>query len=149
MLCADVNVLVDLVNRSGSRHGRVREWWEAVLASPETVIVPDFVAASFVRVVTDRRILPRPVTADHAFEFLDRVTDAPRVVLVPGSTAAWVRFRSLTSDLALTGNDVPDARLAAVAFDLNATVVSADRGFRRFPGLRVIDPGVPHQPSPP
>lgn len=148
MLCADVNVLVDLVNRSASRHGRVREWWNAVLESPETVLVPDFVAASFVRVVTDRRILPRPLTADHAFEFLDRVTEAPRVVLVPGSNAAWVRFRSLSSDLGLTGNDVPDARLAAVALHLNATVVSADRGFRRFPGIRVIDPAAPREDSP-
>ena len=77
------------------------------------------------------------------------MTEAPRVVLVPGSTAAWVRFRNLTSDLGLTGNDVPDARLAAVALHLNATVVSADRGFRRFPGIRVIDPAAPREDSPP
>ena len=34
------------------------------------------------------------------------------------------------------GNLVPDAQLAALAIEHNATWYSADRGFARFPGLR-------------
>jgi len=140
MLCADVNLLVDLVNRGGRRHEAVRAWWEATQQSPEAVLVPDFVAASFVRVVTDRRILPRPMSSDEAFDFLDRMLQAPRVVVVHGAPETWARFRELTTGLGLTGSDVPDARLAAVAVSMDATVVTGDRGFRRFPGVRVIDP---------
>lgn len=140
MLGPDVNVLIDLVHRGATRHSAVRTWWETAVQSTETVIVPDFVATSFVRIVTDQRILPRPLSSDEAFDVVDRLVESPRVVLVPGSAAVWSRFRDLTTGLGLTGSDVRDASLAAVALHMNATVVTADRGFRRFPGLRVIDP---------
>jgi uncharacterized protein len=140
MLCADVNVLVDLANRDAPRHAAVRTWWSSTVMSTEPVIVPDFVAASFIRVVTDRRILPRPVRSDEAFAFLDRLLESPRVALATGSSGSWTRFVDLTVGLGLTGNDVPDAHLAALALHMDAAVVTADRGFRRFPGLRVIDP---------
>ena len=37
-------------------------------------------------------------------------------------------------------NDVTDAYLAAMALEQGATWVTRDRGFLRFPGLRVQDP---------
>jgi hypothetical protein len=49
-------------------------------------------------------------------------------------------FSAYVQELRLTGNDVPDAYLAALAVDHEATLVSLDRGFRRFPGLRLLDP---------
>lgn len=140
MLCADVNLLLDLANHGTRRHEAVRRWWAAALRSPESLLVPDFVAASFVRVVTDRRILASPLGIDDAFAFLDHVIDSPHVVLLPGSAASWARFRALAMSLGMTGNDVPDAHLAALALHMDAAVVTGDRGFHRFPGLRVIDP---------
>ena len=49
-------------------------------------------------------------------------------------------FASYVQELRLTGNDVPDAYLAALAVDHEATFVSLDRGFRRFPGLQLVNP---------
>ena len=49
-------------------------------------------------------------------------------------------MRRLVHELGLAGQDVPDAALAALALDLGAPMVTSDRGFRRLPGLTVIDP---------
>jgi uncharacterized protein len=40
----------------------------------------------------------------------------------------------------VTGPLVTDAALAALAFEHGATLCSVDRDFRRFKGLRLIDP---------
>jgi predicted nucleic acid-binding protein len=42
--------------------------------------------------------------------------------------------------LRLRGNDLNDAWLAALAFEHNVTLVTADQDFGRFPGLSLTDP---------
>lgn len=50
-------------------------------------------------------------------------------------------FTSYCLDLALEGNDIPDAYLSALAVEQRAIFVTGDRGFRRFRDLRVLRPG--------
>lgn len=54
--------------------------------------------------------------------------------------AALLGTRDLCRRYMLTGNDVPDAYLAALAIEHGATWVTSDRGFERFPSLAVEDP---------
>ena len=49
-------------------------------------------------------------------------------------------LEGLCTKLKLRGNDINDAFLAALAFEYDATLVTADKGFSRFPGLRVLNP---------
>ena len=44
------------------------------------------------------------------------------------------------STVAVRGNVLPDAHLAALAIEHGATWVPADRGFARFPRLRLEHP---------
>jgi uncharacterized protein len=48
------------------------------------------------------------------------------------------RLRHLLESAGVGGNLVNDAFLAAVALDADATVVTFDRDFERFAGLRVL-----------
>ena len=48
----------------------------------------------------------------------------------------WAIFDRLCRDVGAKGNVVPDAYLAATALEVGAELVTADRGFGRFPGLR-------------
>lgn len=52
----------------------------------------------------------------------------------------WSIFTGLCRDVAARGNTIPDAYLAAIAIEQSATWVTADRGFARFPDLRVEHP---------
>ena len=49
----------------------------------------------------------------------------------------WEVFARLCADVGGTGNAVPDAYFAALALESGCELITADRGFRRFPGLRL------------
>ena len=141
MLCVDVNVLVYAANRESERHLESRGWLSTALASPEVVGIPDVVAAAFVRIATDSRILPSPLQPDEAFSLIDWIVQHPRASFLGSDDRTRALFRDAVSTLGLRGNDVPDAWLAASAMAVDATLVTYDRGFRRFPGLRTHEPG--------
>jgi toxin-antitoxin system PIN domain toxin len=136
VLCLDVNVLVyaqraDLPDNE--RHGQLLEAWTNGV---EPVGVPDMVISGFLRIVTNRRIFAEPTSSTEAWGYVDRLLDAPTVVLLRPSQRHWTHFRRLAADIDARGPDVADAYLAAYALDNNATFISADRGFARFSGLR-------------
>ena len=140
MICVDVNVLIHAANVVSPHHSGVRAWLAAVLASREPLVIPDAVATGFVRIVTNGRIMPSPLHPDEAFALVDWLLDHPRVTPHSGDDATRIAFRDLVRSLGLRGNDIPDAWIAASAMSTHATLATYDRGFRRFPGLRVIAP---------
>lgn len=140
MLCVDVNVLVHAFRPAAPRHRQVRPWLDVALIGREQVAILPLVGSAFIRIVTNRRAFPDPTPLPEAMDFVDALLAAPRALLVPPGPAQWALFTGLVRDLHLTGDDVPDAFIAAAALDLGATLVSSDRGFRRFPGLRVVEP---------
>lgn len=140
MLCVDVNVLVDAFRHTAPAHQQVRSWLAAAAEGPEQIGVLPYVGSAFVRIVTNRRIFREPTPPGEAIEFVEALLTAPRTLLVSPGRAHWGIFVDLVRDLHLTGDDVPDAFIAAAALDLGATLVTSDRGFRRFPGLRTLEP---------
>ncbi len=49
-------------------------------------------------------------------------------------------MRTILSTSQVKGDIINDAHLAALALELDATICTADRDFKRFPGVRVINP---------
>lgn len=140
MLCVDVNVLVDAFRPTAPAHRTVRSWLEATVGGREQLAVLPHVGSGFVRIVTNRRVFSEPTPLAEAMAFLDALLAAPRTLLASPGREHWGIFVGLVRDLHLTGDDVPDAFIAASALDLGATLVTSDRGFRRFPGLRTVEP---------
>lgn len=136
MLCLDTNVLVHAFRFGSPIHDSVRTWLGTTLDSDRPVIVPVDVGAAFLRMSTNARLFPDASTAEDALHFLKEVESAARVV--SASAMAWRRFHELVSELALSGNDIPDALIAAQAIDHGATLATFDRGFTRFPALQVL-----------
>lgn len=141
MLLLDVNVLVYAFRPEQSSAAlEVRRWLDAAMEQGQVVAASTEVLAAQIRIVTDRRIFERPAGAKEALAFTQAFVDAPMSRIVVPSSRHWAVFSELVEDLRLTGNDVPDAYLAALAIDHSARLVTRDRGFRRFPGLRLLDP---------
>ncbi len=140
MLCVDVNVLIHLSNRASLQHDSAIAWLEQTITSGESIVIPEIVAAGFVRVSTDRRILENPITAEQALDLIESLLASPRSTMFAARTRTFTIFKTLAIDLGLRGNDITDAWIAAISLDLDATLVTFDRGFRRFPHLRVFDP---------
>jgi hypothetical protein len=136
MLIPDVNVLVYAVQHDASAHERYLRWFEDSLAGPEPVGLVALVVAGFLRIVTNPRIFASPIPPGQALTFVEAALGAPACVVPAPSVRHMATFLDVCRAADAKGDLIPDAWLAATAIDLDATLVTADRGFARFPGLR-------------
>lgn len=143
MRCVDVNVLVDAHRAETTAHEEVRAWLDDARVGSELVGLSSVVASGFLRVVTHPRVFREPTPSSVALEFVEALRVSPAVVGVEPGERHWGIFVDLCGSLALRGNDIPDAYLAALALEVGATWVTSDRGFARIPGLRVEPPKRP------
>lgn len=132
----DVNVLV-AASRSDHPHHRVaREWLEtsvAACASGATLRLIPIVVASFLRLVTSERIFKVPTPIAEAIAFMDALLAAPGV---EGAAlgSEWPILRQLCLDKQLSGNDLPDAWLAAAVVQLGEHLATFDRDLKHLLG---------------
>lgn len=141
MLFLDVNVLVAAHRpESAPEWPKVERWLDGAVLGHESLGVAELVVSGFVRVVTNVRAFRLPSQPSQAVEFGTALLSAPATSVVRPGPRHWDIFADLVTTHRLRGNDVPDAYLAAVALERGATMVTMDRGFARFDGLRVLDP---------
>lgn len=136
MILPDINLLVYALRREFPQHERYRTWLETTLNGEEPVALVGPVVSGFLRIVTNRRVFVTPTPLSEAIAHVETMLDAPAAV-APDLPGAGVRaLLAHCREGAASGDLVPDAYLAAVATVLGAELVSADRDFARFPGLR-------------
>lgn len=136
MILPDVNVLVDAHRADAPRHERAARWLDDAVNAPEQVGLADPVVAGFVRVMTNPRIYAVPAPLGTTLGFIDALLRHPGVVRAGAGPRHWHHFSRLCRAADARGNIVSDAAIAAVAVEHGAAVVSFDRDFARFPGLR-------------
>lgn len=117
-------------------HQRYRGWFEQLVDSDAAFGVSDLVLSAYVRIVTNRKILPKPLPLDEAIEITERIRDRQNCVTINPGSRHWGIFISLSKRANARGNLVPDAYLAALAIESGCEWVSSDRDCSRFPGLR-------------
>lgn len=140
MLCVDVNVLVYSHRPESPEHGRYKAWLEDHRNSHQPIGLLPVVCSGFLRVVTHPRIFREPTPPADAFDFVRGLRLSPSVLTVTPGDRHWTIFEELCAAVEAKGNVVPDAFLAAAAIEQGATWVTADHGFARFPGLRILNP---------
>ena len=64
----------------------------------------------------------------------------PNVRVIAPGTSHWPVLKRTAVEAQARGVFVTDAALAALAIETGATLCSHDKGFRRFPGLKLLDP---------
>lgn len=135
MLLPDVNVLIAAFRRDHAFHQVSREFVEGARAGDEILGLSDVVLSSVVRIATSPRVFKRPDTVEATLDFVDVLSDPPAQIVTAGPTH-WPIFTQLCRTQRLRGNEVPDCYLAALTLDTHATLVTLDRGFGRYSGLR-------------
>lgn len=141
MIQPDVNVLVYAYRREAEDHAAYAAWLNGVVAGSEELGLVDAVLTSFVRIVTNPRILAKPAPTADALRFVTALRTSARARPLHATPATWNRFEEITrGDRAVRGNLVPDAWLAAIALSHGSRLATADRGFARFTGLDWFEP---------
>jgi toxin-antitoxin system PIN domain toxin len=100
------------------------------------------VLLAFVRLITKAELFDTPLSVDDAFDQVDQWLAAPAAVIVEPTARHADVLRSLLSERGAGGNLVTDAHLAALAVEHRGQIVSFDRDFDRFAGVRWERPGV-------
>ncbi|MFN0147102.1 MAG: type II toxin-antitoxin system VapC family toxin [Dehalococcoidia bacterium] len=136
MRILDINVLVYAHNTGAPEHAAYYEWLVSTVNGDEQFVVPEIVAAGFVRITTHPRILPNPLPVRQVFEALAALRSEPTYFGADIGATHRQTFERLCIAIDARGDDIPDAYLAAIAIEHDATLYTVDRGFRRFPGLR-------------
>ena len=140
MILIDVNLLVYASIDDLPQHRAARDWLDRQLTGTYRVGLPWPVLLGFLRVVTNRRVLVRPLSTEDVW---GQVTGwlGCDVVWIPQPTERHADI--LGQLLALPGiraELVPDAHLAALAIEHGLILCSTDGDFARFPRLRWQNP---------
>jgi toxin-antitoxin system PIN domain toxin len=136
VILPDVNVLIYAHRRDARNHTAYRNWLENVLNGDATYAVSDVVLSGFVRVATHPNIMMPPSTIDEALTFTARLLDQPHGVVVRPGARHWSIFARLCRESGARGNLISDAFLAALAIEAGCDIITCDRDFARFEGLR-------------
>lgn len=139
MLLPDVNILVYAHRVDLEGHVACRDWLRGVLETGERITLPDLVAVGFLRVVSNPRAFQQPSTLEDARTVVEAIYASPGFY----ASNSGPRAVSRTLDIvpaAPSGSTTTDAYIAAVAMEMGATLVTADRGFSRYVGLSLLNP---------
>jgi toxin-antitoxin system PIN domain toxin len=140
MLVPDVNLIINSETTTAEQHITARGWFEAVANGVEPVAIPEMVLLGFIRITTGPGVKDNRVTTTQALDVCDALRRMPAFVPIVEGPRHWDLFRETVLASGVSGPDITDAYLAAFALEHDATFVTFDRGFRRFPGLRVFVP---------
>ncbi|WP_343292747.1 TA system VapC family ribonuclease toxin [Vandammella animalimorsus] len=136
MLLPDTNVLLNAVHADSPQHAQAKQALEAAMLDTRGMALAWVVLIGFVRLSTKRGILPAPLDVAEALGVVDEWLAHPRTrVLEPGPLHAGIFGRLLLS-AGTAGNLTNDAHIAALAIEHQAEVLTFDKDFARFSGLR-------------
>ncbi len=135
----DANVLIHALRKESPDHARCREWLVGAATVGDAVVLCELVEVALLRIVTLPKLDLVPM-ADVLGFWKEDLWTYPGTRRVAASARHAEIFTDFIAKLGLSGNDLNDAWLAALAIEQGATLVSTDRGFRRFPGLDWLNP---------
>lgn len=139
-MIVDANLLLYARNTRDARHTAARGWISGALNGGSRVGLPWHCLNAFLRISTNPRAFPKPLTPRAAMDQVDEWLAAP---------AAWIplptdRHATVLGQLVrthnLSGPLVADADLAALAIEHGLELCSTDADFARFPEIRWVNP---------
>lgn len=143
MKLVDANVLIYAVDSTAPHHAESKRWLDTALNGSETILMPWVSTLAFIRIATNPRLLPAPLTSEQALEVVQAWLQRPNVVAPEPDAQHARRLAELLSSVGVGGNLVNDAHLAALALQWVAAVVTFDSDVGRFPSVTWESPSAP------
>lgn len=136
----DANLLLWAHHRQFPHHEGAKAWSSATLSTVPTVGIPWPSVLAFLRISTHPRALERPLDIATAWSVVTGWLERPDVRCPTPTDRHAAVLGPLLSRGRASGDHTRDAHLAALATEWGLELVSADRDFARYPGLRWRDP---------
>jgi toxin-antitoxin system PIN domain toxin len=140
LIAVDTNILVYAFDVRVPLHRRALDLLRGLAEGQRPWGLPWPCITEFLSVVTAADY-PRPHTAMEAVGFLDRVMASPALRCLRPTEDTLRVWREVLDDSGVRGLRVHDAHIFALCLEHGVReLLTADRGFRRFRGLKVRDP---------
>lgn len=137
----DVNVLLYASDASSPFSKQARAFLKGCAAGPEVLCFAWPTLFAYMRLATHPAIFSSPLSPDDTEANVDSLLAIPHVRVLSEKEGFWDVYRDVTRSLAVRGNDVPDAHLAALLRQHDVpTLYTNDRDFRKYPFLKVVNP---------
>jgi uncharacterized protein len=136
----DANILLYAYDSDSAHHAACRSWLEASFNSEEIIALPWQTLLAFVRICTNPRAAKKPLQSADACGIVSSWLDQVNVRVIGAGERFWEILQHQMLEAQVTGPLVTDAALAALALEHGAILCSVDRDFRRFRGLKLMDP---------
>ena len=141
MIAVDTNVLVAAHRRDAVGHDAAAAAVRALAEGLSAWAIPAPCLHEFLAVVTHPKIFDPPTRMNDALAQVDAWLGSPSLAVMSESDRHWTSLGTMLRQSKATGVRVHDARIAAICADHGVTtVLSADRDFGKFPGIRVQNP---------
>jgi toxin-antitoxin system PIN domain toxin len=130
----DVNVLVAASRADHPHHSAAHAWLLSALENARSGMplgLLGTVVASYLRLVTHRKVFTEPTPIASAIAYVDALLQRPGVALLAVQDE-WPELRRLCLELDLRDNQIPDAWIAASVLQRQETLATFDRDFVRL-----------------
>lgn len=137
----DANVLLYASDETSDVQRRAAEFLESCARGSEAFYLPWPVVMTYLRVITNPAVVPRPLSEEAAAANISALLAVPHGHAIGEEAGFWDVYREATRGLVVRGNFVPDAHIAAILRQHGIRrIYTRDRDFRKFDFLEVRDP---------
>jgi toxin-antitoxin system PIN domain toxin len=140
VILVDANLLLYAYNSAADEHQKARAWLEEVMSGHEPVALCWQVLLAFLRLATNRKVFPRPLSRTEAMLIVSRWLERSQAFILEPGEKHWEILQQTVSAAKVSGPLVMDAHLAALAIEHGAILYTTDRDFARFSKLRFNNP---------
>lgn len=137
----DANVLLYASDASSEFHERALKILHESVEGRGLLYLFWPVLMAYLRISTHPSIFANPLSSEDAIANVSQLVKRANV-RTPGEAKDFLEvFQESTAGLTVRGNLVPDAHVVALMrqYDVK-TIISRDRDFRKFDGIKVADP---------
>lgn len=140
MIIPNINLLIYAVDSKSPFHSPAVAWLEETLSGDEAIGFPGVVLFGFLRISTNSKIFKNPLSVKSALGYVREWLGQPCSQFIESDIVSLEGALSLLDGVGTAGNLVSDAQIAALAVQYGAVLHSSDCDFKRFPGLRTLNP---------
>jgi uncharacterized protein len=140
VILVDANLLLYAKLSSYDEHDAAHAWLDDALNGRARVGLPWPSLLAFLRLSTNPRFFPRPLSMREAWSQVREWLALPTVWTPAPSESHSAILDTLIADQGLTPRHISDAHLAALAIEHGLILCSRDADFARFSGLTWMDP---------
>lgn len=141
MRAVDTNILVYAEIRTSRHHARARAILRECAEGAAAWALPWPCIYEFLRVVTHPRVYHPAVPLEVALADIGAVLGSPSLILLSETPRHAEVMDAVVRASGVSGNLIHDAHIASLCIEHGVgELITGDHDFRRFEGLRIVDP---------